>query len=131
MKSCQGMGVEKVRKDDTARTFEFLFRFGRVWINGRLLLLLFIAPFLEQLEDMSSPAIVSHNLKELLRIHILKAFKNLKDLNQIRSQKPGLHGSETQYPFLSLSLYYRVPLQSSTIFVALLCTFSNLSMSFL
>ena len=34
------MGVEKVRKDDTARTFEFLFRFNRVWINGRLLLLL-------------------------------------------------------------------------------------------
>ena len=32
------------------------------------------APSLEQLEDMSSPAIVSHNLKELLRIHILKAF---------------------------------------------------------
>ena len=27
MRSCQGMGVEKVRKDDTARTFEFLFRF--------------------------------------------------------------------------------------------------------
>ena len=36
------MGVEKVRKDDTARTFEFLFRFNRVWINTRLLLLLFI-----------------------------------------------------------------------------------------
>ena len=34
------MGVEKVRKDDTARTFEFLFRFNRVWINSRLLLLL-------------------------------------------------------------------------------------------
>ena len=32
------MGVEKVRKDDTARTFEFLFRFDRVWINNRLLL---------------------------------------------------------------------------------------------
>ena len=36
------MGVEKVRKDDTARTFEFLFRFNRVWINSRLLLLLLI-----------------------------------------------------------------------------------------
>ena len=36
------MGVEKVHKDDTARTFEFLFRFNRVWINSRLLLLLFI-----------------------------------------------------------------------------------------
>ena len=40
---------------------------------------------------MSSPAIISHNLKELLRIHILKAFKNLKDLNQSRSHKPGLY----------------------------------------
>ena len=29
-----------IRKDDTARTFEFLFRFNRVWINSRLLLLL-------------------------------------------------------------------------------------------
>ena len=56
------------------------------------------APILEQLEDMPSPAIISHNLKELLRIHILKVFKNLKDFNQIRSQKPGLQGSETQYP---------------------------------
>ena len=36
------MGIEKVRKDDTARTFEFLFRFNRVWINGRLLLLLLL-----------------------------------------------------------------------------------------
>ena len=36
------MGVEKVRKDDTARTFEFLFRFNRVWINSRLLLLLLL-----------------------------------------------------------------------------------------
>ena len=44
------------------------------------------APFLEQLEDRSSPAILSHTLKEPLRIHIFKAFiKNLKDLNQIRS----------------------------------------------
>ena len=25
-----------VRKDDTAHTFEFLFRFNRVWINSRL-----------------------------------------------------------------------------------------------
>ena len=33
------------------------------------------APFLEQLEDMSSPAIISHNLKELLKFHILKAFE--------------------------------------------------------
>ena len=40
MRSCRGMGVEKVRKDDTALTFEFLFRFNRVWINSRLLLLL-------------------------------------------------------------------------------------------
>ena len=38
MRSCQGMGVEKVHKDDTALTFEFLFRFNRVWINSRLLL---------------------------------------------------------------------------------------------
>ena len=44
MRSCQGMGIEKVRKDDTARTFEFLFRFNRVWINSRLLLLLLITP---------------------------------------------------------------------------------------
>ena len=36
------MGVEKVRKDDTARTFEFLFRFNRVWINSRLLLVLLL-----------------------------------------------------------------------------------------
>ena len=42
MRSCQGMGVEKVCKDDTARTFEFLFRFNRVWINSRLLLLLLL-----------------------------------------------------------------------------------------
>ena len=42
MRSCQGMGVEKVRKDDMARTFEFLFRFNRVWINSRLLLLLLL-----------------------------------------------------------------------------------------
>ena len=34
------MGVEKVRKDDTALTFEFLFRFNRVFIYSRLLLLL-------------------------------------------------------------------------------------------
>ena len=34
------MGVEKVCKDDTACTFEFLFRFNRVWINSRLLVLL-------------------------------------------------------------------------------------------
>ena len=27
---------------DTARTFEFLFRFNRVWINSRLLLLLLL-----------------------------------------------------------------------------------------
>ena len=40
MRSCQGMGVEKVHKDDMACTFEFLFRFNRVWINSRLLLLL-------------------------------------------------------------------------------------------
>ena len=53
------------------------------------------APSLEQLKDMLSSAIASHNLKEPLRIHILKAFKNLKDLNQIRSQKPGLQGRET------------------------------------
>ena len=33
-------GCGEVRKDDTARTFEFLFRFNRVWINSRLLLLL-------------------------------------------------------------------------------------------
>ena len=39
-----------------------------------------LASFLEQLEDMPSPTIISHNLKELLRIHILKAFKNLKRL---------------------------------------------------
>ena len=39
------MGVEKVRKDDTARTFEFLFRFNRVWINSRLLLLLLLLLF--------------------------------------------------------------------------------------
>ena len=36
------MGVEEVRKDDTARTFEFLFRFNRVWINSKLLLLLLV-----------------------------------------------------------------------------------------
>ena len=47
---------------------------------------------------MPSSTIVSHNLKELFRIHILKASKNLKDLNQIRSPEPGLQGSETQYP---------------------------------
>ena len=33
------MGVEKVCKADTARTFEFLFRFNRVWINRTSLLL--------------------------------------------------------------------------------------------
>ena len=48
MRSCQWMGVEKVRKDDTARTFEFLFRFNRVWINSRLLLLL-ITPHLKSI----------------------------------------------------------------------------------
>ena len=32
-----GDTIEKVRKDDMARTFEFLFRFNRVWINSRLL----------------------------------------------------------------------------------------------
>ena len=47
---------------------------------------------------MPSSIIVSHNLKELFRIYILKASKNLKDLNQIRSREPGLQGSETQYP---------------------------------
>ena len=34
------MGVEKVRKDDTARTFEFLFKVNWVWINTSRLLLL-------------------------------------------------------------------------------------------
>ena len=38
MRSCQGMGVEKVCEDDTARTFEFLVRFNRAWINNRLLI---------------------------------------------------------------------------------------------
>ena len=28
----------------------------------------------------------------------MKASKNLKDLNQIRSREPGLQGSETKYP---------------------------------
>ena len=55
-------------------------------------------PSLKQLEAMPSFTIVSPNLKELFRIRILKASKNLKDLNQIRSQEPGLQGSETQYP---------------------------------
>ena len=35
-------GCGEVRNDDTARTFEFLFRFNRVWINSRLLLLFII-----------------------------------------------------------------------------------------
>ena len=47
---------------------------------------------------MPSSTIVSHNLKELFRIHILKASNNIKDLNQIHSQEPGLKGSQTQYP---------------------------------
>ena len=34
------MGIEKVRKDDTAHTFEFLFKFNMVWIYSKLLLLL-------------------------------------------------------------------------------------------
>ena len=37
-------GVEKVCKDDTAHTFGFLFRFNRVWINSRLLLLFIWKP---------------------------------------------------------------------------------------
>ena len=41
-RSCQGMGVEKVRKDDLARNFEFLFRFNKVWINSRLLCIIII-----------------------------------------------------------------------------------------
>ena len=47
---------------------------------------------------MPSSTIVSHNLKELFRIHILNASKKLENLNQICSQVPGLQGSETQYP---------------------------------
>ena len=42
-------------------------------------------PSLKQLEAMPSSTFVSYNLKELLRIHILKASTNLKDLNQICS----------------------------------------------
>ena len=74
---------------------------------------------------MPSPATISHNLRELLRIHILKAFKNFKDLNQIRSQKPGLQGSETQYR------YYKSTPPTSAIFVAILCAFSSLAISLL
>ena len=40
------MVVEKVRKDDTASTFEFQFGFNRVWINGRLVLLLLTNKYL-------------------------------------------------------------------------------------
>ena len=42
------MSVEKVRKDDTARTYEFLFMFYRVWINSRLLLVLFTSQIFDQ-----------------------------------------------------------------------------------
>ena len=34
-------GCGEVRNDDTTCTFKFLFRFNRVWINSRLLLLLY------------------------------------------------------------------------------------------
>ena len=38
-----GMGVEKVHKDDTARIFEFVpIQVYRVWIYSRLLLLLLL-----------------------------------------------------------------------------------------
>ena len=46
----------------------------------------------KQLEAMPSSTIVSQNLKELFRIYIIKASKTIKDLNQIRSQEPGLQG---------------------------------------
>ena len=35
-------GCKKDGKDNMALTFEFLFRFNRVWINSRLLLLLLL-----------------------------------------------------------------------------------------
>ena len=53
--SCQGMGVEKVCIDDTARTFEFLFRFNRVWINSRLLLLIFIISKVRHSDSVTKP----------------------------------------------------------------------------
>ena len=59
MRSCQGMGVEKVRKDDTARTFEFLFRFNRVWINSRLLLLVWEFLVLENVQNDTKISLVA------------------------------------------------------------------------
>ena len=66
MRSCQGMGIEKVCKDDTAHTFEFPFRFNRVWINSRLLLLLFALSVLQkQMYDtlIESPLTQSQRLE--------------------------------------------------------------------
>ena len=44
MRSCQEMGVEKVRKDDTARTFEFLFRFNKGVDKWQVIIIIIINP---------------------------------------------------------------------------------------
>ena len=57
---------------------------------------------------LSSPTVLTHNLKKLLRVNTLNAFQNLKYLNQICPQEPCLQGSETQDP---QSIAVRIPLQ--------------------
>ena len=52
MRSCQGMGIEKVRKDDTARTFEFLFRFNRVWIAGYIIIIIILLQSFQIIYDV-------------------------------------------------------------------------------
>ena len=70
------MGVEKVRKGDTARTFEFLFRFNRVWINSRLLLLLLSLKLNGKVYDSCVQRVLVYGIKTWAM--------NAEDLNRLR-----------------------------------------------
>ena len=61
------MGVEKVRKDDTARTFENWENNKRVWINSRPLLLLLLLLLLKT-SFSSIESVVFSVLKHYLTI---------------------------------------------------------------
>ena len=81
----------------------------------------FISP--EQLEAVPSSIIVFHNLKEPLRINILKASKNLEDL--IISALKNLVSKVVKPSILLVSRYKNTPPTPQSSFVAILCTFSS------
>ena len=87
-------------------------------------------PLLEQFKTVPPPSTISNHLEKSIRVQILKTPQNLEDLDQVSPQESYLKSSEPQdpQPVLITILPQTRP---STILVALLCTFSNLSMSFL